>query len=80
MRREKEMHLRLVAEAVDLGVRDARVERRRQHPCLVGSLGGAPVLVALAGTSRDKNGYAVARNYLRRAVWRASGVLSEVGA
>ena len=73
MRCEKEVSERMLQAARELGVEDAIVERRRRHPCLVGSIAGKKILVVLSGTTRDKNAFAVARQYLRRAVWRARG-------
>ena len=77
MRREKEVHELVLQAARELGVEDAAVERRRRHPCLIGSIGGKSILVVLSGTSTDKNSFAVARQYLRREVRRACEVHSE---
>jgi hypothetical protein len=75
MRREKEVGELLLREATELGVIGACIERRRRHPCLIGTLDGRSILVPWSGTTRDTHSFEIARQNLRRQVWRNRGML-----
>lgn len=77
MRAEKELAHRLLDEAHKLGVQEARIERYRRHPCLVGFIGHRRIVVVFGGTSRDLNAFAIARQYLRREVRRISALTEQ---
>lgn len=52
--------------AVYLGVEHAQIQRRRRHPCLVGTYNGRPVTFAIAGTPGDHRSMMNAHAQLRR--------------
>ena len=79
MRWEKEVASGLLREAIALGVQNARIswrEGRQRHPRLLGSFAGKPLMVVFAGSSKDRNAVSLARQNLRRAVWKAEGRMS----
>lgn len=71
MRESKQVAKRLIVEAIELGIADARVERGKKHPRLVGSIYDIAIMVVLRGSSRDTNAFSISRQHLRREVLRA---------